>query len=77
MMVMMMSENQPCQSQVHVTAFQGTEGLAPKSGVYIGGSMPILQGGGTWFSPNTLSRDKETDGKHTLAKGHHANPAHF
>ncbi len=27
----MMSENQLSQSQVHVTAFQGTEGLVPKS----------------------------------------------
>jgi hypothetical protein len=28
----MMSENQSCRSQVHVTAFQGTEGYVPKSG---------------------------------------------
>jgi hypothetical protein len=30
--MMMMGENQSCRSQVHVTAFQGTEGSAPKSG---------------------------------------------
>jgi hypothetical protein len=31
MMTMMMSENQSSQSQVHVTAIQGTEDLAVKS----------------------------------------------
>jgi hypothetical protein len=30
-MTVMMSENQSCRSQVHVTAFQGTEGSASKS----------------------------------------------
>jgi hypothetical protein len=29
-MAMMMGENQSRQSQVHVTAFQGTDGEAPK-----------------------------------------------
>jgi hypothetical protein len=32
-MTKMMGENQLSQSQVHVTAFQGTEGLTPKSGL--------------------------------------------
>ncbi len=32
MTVIMNSENQSCWSQVHVTAFQGTDGYAPKSG---------------------------------------------
>jgi hypothetical protein len=31
-MTMMISENQSCQSQVHVTVFRGTDGAAPKSG---------------------------------------------
>ncbi len=53
--MMMMSENQTSQSQVHVTAIRGTEDLAVKSQFTVN-RLPSAStecAGGTWFSLNT------------------------
>ncbi len=66
-MWMWMNENQACWSQVHVTAFLCLRVKLKKQGLNRR-LKPILWGG-AWFSPNTLSRDQETDGQHDTRKG--------
>jgi hypothetical protein len=56
-----MSENQSNQSQVHVTAFRGTEGLVVKS-QFKGYSVPLCAGGSVLTQRQ--SYDKETNGQH-------------
>jgi hypothetical protein len=70
LMKVWMSENQACQSLVHVTAFQFLRVKPSKWGLNRG-LKPVLQG---WAGSHTLSN--HVIGKRmvntTLAKGHHA-----
>jgi hypothetical protein len=62
-----MSENQACQSQVHVTAQRYLRIKPGKRGLNIW-LRPVLRGGG-WFSHITSSCDQEMDGQHDTSEG--------
>jgi hypothetical protein len=49
-MMVMMSENQLCRSQVYVTAFQGLKVKRQKVG--LNKQLKAHTAGGAWFSPN-------------------------
>ncbi len=76
-MTMMIGENQLCRSQVHVTAFWGTEGYAPKRGL---NRLPnACSGGGGWLgshpTPNHVIGKWTVNT--TLAKGHPTDLVHY
>ncbi len=72
----MMSENQSSQSQVHVTAFWGTEGLSAKKAT-LNRQPSAYKCRGGWVLTQHQSRDMETDGQSkTLTMGHQAHPEH-
>jgi hypothetical protein len=50
-MTMMMSENQSCQSQVHLMPFWGL--MVKRQKVGLNRQLNALTAGGGWFSPNT------------------------
>jgi hypothetical protein len=76
-MTMIMTKNQSSKSQVHVTAFQGTEVKRPKVGL---NRRPIAYTaggeGGLVLIQHLYSRGKETDVQQDTCKGYQANLAH-
>jgi hypothetical protein len=74
-MKLRMSENQACQSQVHVTALRCLR-VKPRKKRLNRRLRPVLWRG-DWFSHITLSHDWETDGQHdTREWSSHSDPAH-
>jgi hypothetical protein len=74
MMTMMMSENQFSQSQVHVTTFRGTEGKRQKVSLNRRPIFLFCGREGARFSPNTWSRNMETNGQQDTCKGSAGQP---
>jgi hypothetical protein len=73
-MTMMISENQSCQSQVHVKGFWGLRVRRQKVG--LNRQLKPHTAGGVWFSPTPNHMIGKWTVNMTLAKGHHANPVH-
>jgi hypothetical protein len=73
--MMMMSENQSSQLQVHETAFRGTEVLAPKS-LFKQATQCLYLLGEARFSSNTSHVIRKRTVNATLAMGHQAEQKH-
>jgi hypothetical protein len=70
MMTMKMSENQACQSQVHVTEFRCLRVKPQKAGL----NRRLKAHAGSHPTPNHVIGKRTVN--MTLAKGNHADPAH-
>jgi hypothetical protein len=71
-MIVMMSENQLCRSQVHVTAFRVLKVKRQKVG--LNKQLKAHTAGGAWFSPNAESLDREMDNQHNNHEGSSRRP---
>jgi hypothetical protein len=75
-MTMMMTENQSSQSQIHVTAFWGTEDLALKASLNRLPGASMYGGGGGSVLTQHQSHNRIRTVNAILVTGHQADPVH-